>query len=113
MYLHVHMGYIHTYEYDGARMINRGIEMLKAWNFQQHVTGVLGVSQGTVARMWVRFQSHGNVRYRQGGSCERREDCFIDVQAQSQGFVKAAALQNDLQNANGIRISKQTIRKQA
>ena len=81
--------------------------MLKAWHFQ-------GVSKSTVARMWVPFRTQGNVRYRHGGGREKvttqLEDCFSVFQAQLQGFVKAIALQNDLQNANGVRISMQQIR---
>ena len=57
-----------------------------------HTAGVFGVSQSTVARMQVRFRTYRNV-----------------IQALRQRFVTATALQNDLQNATGVRISRQTI----
>ena len=83
--------------------------MLEARHSLRHVAS----TQSTVARMWERFRTDGNVRYRHGAGRERvttqREHRFV-VQAQSQGFVKATALQNDLQNANGVGISTQTIR---
>ena len=43
--------------------MNRGLGMLEAGCFHWHVAGVLGVSQNTVARVWERFQTHGNVRW--------------------------------------------------
>ena len=78
-----------------------------------HVTGVLGVSQSTVARMQERFQTHGNVRHRHGGGRERiktqREDRFIVVLARRQRLVAATTKQNGLQNATDVRILMQTI----
>lgn len=88
--------------------------MLEAGRSQRHVAGVLGVSQSTVARMWRRFQTYGHVTHRHGGGRQRsttqREDRFIVVQARRQRFVTATALQNDFQNATGVRLSTQTIR---
>ena len=88
--------------------------MLEAGHSKRHVAGVPGVSQSYVGRMLERFQTHGNVRYRHDAGRERvtteREGRFIVVQVQSQSFIAATALQNDLQNALGVRISTQTIR---
>ena len=41
--------HLHTEE------MNRGIRMLDAGLFQQHVAAILGVYQSTIARMWVQF----------------------------------------------------------
>ena len=86
--------------------------MLEAGHCQRHVTGVFEVSQSTVAKMWGRFRTHGNVRYKHG-SCRERvttqpEDRFFVVQAENQAFLTAT--QNDLQNANGVRIFTKKIK---
>ena len=84
------------------KTINRETGMLEVGHSQRHVAGVIGVSQSTVARIWERFVTHGNARYRHGGCRKRvttqREDRFIIVQARRRVFVSAAALQNDFQN---------------
>ena len=81
MYLHVHIRYIQTLPVHSNlyfklstghgllmnKTINREKGMLEAGHSQQHVVGVLGVSQSTVARIWERFGTHGNARYRHGG----------------------------------------------
>ena len=91
--------------------INRGIRILEARLSQRHVAGDLVVLQCTVAKMWERFRTHGNVRYRHGSGRERvtiqHEDCFIVVQ--TQGLLRLPACKNDLQNATSVKISTQTI----
>ena len=76
-----------------------GIGMFQAGLSQRHMAGVLWPSQSTVAKMWDRFRTYGNVRYRHGDGRERvttqREDRFIVVQSRRQRFVTATALQND------------------
>ena len=51
--------------------MNRGIGMLEAGSNQREVARILGVSQGVFGRLWHRYQTHGNVMHRHGGSRTR------------------------------------------
>ena len=57
---------------------------------------------------------HGDVIPRYSGGRQRAttqaQDRFIVVQARRHRFMNATGLQNDLQNASGVRVSTQTIR---
>ncbi|KAH3859681.1 hypothetical protein DPMN_102501 [Dreissena polymorpha] len=59
--------------------------MLEGGASQRHMARQLGVSQSIVARMWSRYQMHGDVitRYRGGHqrATTQAQDCFIKVQA--------------------------------
>ena len=65
--------------------MNRGVGMLEVGASQRHVARQLGVSQSVVARMWSRYQMHGDVipRYRGGRqrATTQAQDRFIVVQA--------------------------------
>ena len=81
--------------------------MLEAGHSQWHVAGVLEVSFSTVAMMRERSQltkmsGLGMVAVVRGS----HKDRFIVVQVRRQGLVTDSVLQKDLQNANGVRISK-------
>ena len=97
--------------------MNRGVGMIEAGLSQRHVAGVLVVLQSTVARTWERFRTTeisgiGMVVVVRGSHLGIKTDLhvFSLFKARRQCFVTATALQNDLQNATGVRISTQTIR---
>ena len=85
--------------------MNRRIGILEAGLSEWYVACVLGVSQSTVARMWEQLQTPGNVRDRDHGGCERVTSPYEDQFIVAQQFIMATALQKDLQNATGVRIS--------
>ena len=66
----------------------------------------LGVSQSVVARMWSRYQMHGDVipRYRGGRqrATTEAQDRFIVVQARRHRFMNATALQNEYRMHQGF-----------
>jgi len=88
--------------------------MLEGGASQRHVARQLGFYQSVVARMWSRYQMHGDVIPRYMGGRQRAttqaQDRFIVVQDRRHRFMNATALQNELQNASGVRVSTQTIR---
>ncbi len=88
--------------------------MLEGGASQRHVARQLVVSQSVVARMWSRYQMHGDVipRYRGGRqrATTQAQDCFIVVQARRHRYMNATAFQDELQNASGVRVLTQTIR---
>ena len=61
-----------------AEEINREIGMFEARCSQRHVAGILGGPQSSIARMWERFEPHGNVRYSHSGDCERVKTQYED-----------------------------------
>ncbi|KAH3858381.1 hypothetical protein DPMN_101004 [Dreissena polymorpha] len=87
--------------------MNRGVGMLEGGASQRHVARQLGVLQSVVARMWSRYEMNGDVSPRYRGRRQRAtsqtRDRLIVVQAQRHRFMNATALQNDLQNASGVR----------
>ena len=95
--------------------MNRGIGILHSGLSQRHVANALGVSQSVVSRMWNRFITTGNVRrlHVGGRECSTNEvqDRFLVVQARRHRFDNATTLRRDFQNATGVRISTQTVRK--
>jgi transposase len=97
--------------------MNRGIGMLEASRSQRHVAHVLGVSQSIVSRMWNRFQNTVNVLQGHvlGRKCSTTQAhyLFIVLQARRQRFSNTTTLRKDFQNATGVGVSTQTVRKGA
>ncbi|KAH3821286.1 hypothetical protein DPMN_123049 [Dreissena polymorpha] len=89
--------------------MNRGVGMLEGGKSQRHVARQPGVPQSVVARIWSRYQMHVYVipRYKGGRrrATTQAQHRFIVVLDRHHRFMNAMALQNDLHNASGVRVS--------
>lgn len=92
----------------------RAVAMLQEGNSQRSVALRLGVSRRAIRNVWDRYQETGSVARRRGTGRARattaQEDRYIRLTARRQRTVTARALQSQLQQSTGTRVSDQTIR---
>ena len=76
---------------------------------------LLGSSPSVISRAWTRYRRYGSVDRRHGGGRMRltttKQDRYLTLQARRNRFAPAVSLQGQFQNATGIRISSQTVRR--
>lgn len=94
---------------------NRAIGMLQGGLTQVVVAERLQVSQSVISRLWNRFRETGSVleRPRLGGRRKTTpaQDRFITVSARRNPTSTCRMLRNTLQNADGVQVSIETIRR--
>ena len=95
--------------------LNRAIGLLQSGLRQRHVANLLGTSQSVISRAWTRYRRLGQVDRRHGGGRQRlttpQQDRYLTLQARQNQFAPANVLQNAFQNATGVRVSTQTVRR--
>uniref|UniRef100_A0A8C1VLX7 Transposase Tc1-like domain-containing protein n=1 Tax=Cyprinus carpio TaxID=7962 RepID=A0A8C1VLX7_CYPCA len=89
--------------------------MLQGGMTQRKVADTVGTSQSVISRAWNRFRRSGGVSRKHGGGRQRvatpNQDRYLTLHACRNRFMLAVSLQNDLQDATGVRVSTQTVRR--
>ena len=95
--------------------LSRGIGMLQGGLTQRAVAINLGISKGAVSRAWIKFRNTGTIDRKVGSGRPRKttpaQDHFLQMNALRNRTVTAPALNRDLQNATGVTVSNETVRK--
>lgn len=95
--------------------LNRAIGMLQGGMTQCEVAFEVGTSQNVISRAWNRFIGSGSVSRIHGGGSQwvttPNQDQYLTLHAGRNRFMPAVSLQNDLQDATGMRVSTQTVRR--
>lgn len=92
----------------------RAVAMIQEGNSQRSVAIQIVVSHRAIRNAWGRYQETGSVARRRGTGRARattaQEDRYIRLTARRQRKITARALQNQLRQSTGMRVSDQTIR---
>ena len=95
--------------------MNRAVGLLQGGMTQRHVATLLGTAQSVISRVWCRYRRYGSVDRRHGGDRRRlttpQQDRYLTLQARRNRFAPAVTLRAQFQNATGIRMSTQTVRR--